>query len=389
MRTVTVIGTGQVGSTIARLLAGSGDYAVTVADARPAALAGWDRVPGVSSRRIDAADPDELERACRGQDAVVSACSFDVNPAIAQAALHAGAHYFDLTEDVACTRAIRDLAQDAAPGQAFMPQCGLAPGFVSIAAHDLFGRFDRVDSLALRTGALPVYPNNELRYNLTWSTDGLINEYGNPCEAIVDGAMREVEALGGLEHFALDGVDYEAFNTSGGVGTLCDTLGGKVRNLSYKTLRYPGHRDLVAFLGRGLRLNERREVYRDLLEHAVPATTQDVVVIYCSAIGEIDGRLTQLTDARRVYHGSFRGEPGTAIQLSTAASLCAVLDLVMDGRVEVRPGLVRQEQVTLADFLSNRFGALYAAKDAWRPSVIETTTPPPARPTTVGTPPAA
>ncbi|MFX9180922.1 saccharopine dehydrogenase C-terminal domain-containing protein, partial [Acinetobacter baumannii] len=94
-------------------------------------------------------------------------------------------------------------------------------------------------------GALPLYPTNGLKYNLTWSTDGLINEYCNPCEAIVDGQMREVLPLEGLEHFSLDGLDYEAFNTSGGLGTLCETLEGRVDSLDYKTVRYPGHREIV------------------------------------------------------------------------------------------------------------------------------------------------
>ncbi|WP_217468766.1 saccharopine dehydrogenase family protein, partial [Staphylococcus aureus] len=73
--------------------------------------------------------------------------------------------------------------------------------------------------------------------NLTWSVDGLINEYCHPCEAIRDGELRSVEPLEGLEHFSLDGVEYEAFNTSGGLGTLCETLKGRVRTLDYKSVR--------------------------------------------------------------------------------------------------------------------------------------------------------
>src|SRR3546814_14275284 len=84
-----------------------------------------------------------------------------------------------------------------------------------------------------------------LKYNLTWSTDGLINEYCNPCEAIYEGEQIEVMPLEGLESFSLDGIDYEAFNTSGGLGTLCDTLAGRVKSLNYKTVRYPGDRKSV------------------------------------------------------------------------------------------------------------------------------------------------
>jgi len=129
--------------------------------------------------------------------------------------LDAGLSYFDLTEDRDTTAAVRGYAEQAESGQIFAPQCGLAPGFVSIAAFDLARQFDRPEEVRMRVGALPQFPTNEMKYNLTWSTDGLINEYGNPCEAIHEGRRIEVLPLEGLEHFSLDGVDFEAFNTSG------------------------------------------------------------------------------------------------------------------------------------------------------------------------------
>ena len=142
----------------------------------------------------------------------------------------------------------------------------------------------------MRVGALPIFPSNALKYNLTWSTDGLINEYCNPCEAIFDGVQREVPALEQVEEFSLDGVQYEAFNTSGGLGTLCDTLAGHVRELNYRTIRYPGHRDVMKLLLHDLRLSERPEVLTELLENALPETRQDVVVIFATATGRRGGR---------------------------------------------------------------------------------------------------
>jgi hypothetical protein len=111
--------------------------------------------------------------------------------------------------------------------------------------------FDSVDTVKLRVGALPQYPSNALNYNLTWSTDGVINEYCEPCEAIVNGLRREVPALAELEEFSLDGVTYEAFNTSGGLGTLCETLEGKVRNLNYRVgaRRSPDDGDVASARG--------------------------------------------------------------------------------------------------------------------------------------------
>jgi saccharopine dehydrogenase-like NADP-dependent oxidoreductase len=211
----------------------------------------------------------------------------------------------------------------------------------------------------MRVGALPQFPTNEMKYNLTWSTDGLINEYGNPCEAIYAGKLIETLPLEGLEHFSLDGIDYEAFNTSGGVGTLCETLAGKVRNLNYKTIRYRGHRDLMAFLMNELRLNDRRALLKDVLENSVPVTPQDVVLIFCTVTGWKDGRLIQMTDARKIYHGEVLGELWSAIQITTSAGLCAVVDMHATG-VLPKQGFVRQEQVKLDEFLANRFGKCYA-----------------------------
>ena len=170
-----------------------------------------------------------------------------------------------------------------------MPQCGLAPGFISILAYHLTRPFDVSDTVHMRVGALPQFPSNALNYNLTWSTDGLINEYCNPCQAIHEGRLIEALPLDGLESFSLDGVRYEAFNTSGGLGTLCETLDGRVRELNYRTIRYRGHRDLMAFLLDDLRLGQRREVLKDILEHAIPITLQDVVVIFCNVTGWQDG----------------------------------------------------------------------------------------------------
>jgi saccharopine dehydrogenase-like NADP-dependent oxidoreductase len=359
MRRVLLLGAGKIGRAIARMLAGCGDYLVTVGDIDARALARLDGIEGIIPRRLDVADQGALVGAMVGQQAVVSACSFTANAAIARAALVAGCHYFDLTEDVATTRAVQETAKKAKPGQVFMPQCGLAPGFIAIAGHHLTHGFDRLDEVRLRVGALPQFPTGELKYNLTWSTDGLINEYCNPCDVIHDGARREVLALEGLEHFSLDGIDYEAFNTSGGLGTLWETLAGKVRTLDYKTVRYRGHRDLIAFLVNELRLANRRPMLKDILEFAVPITYQDVVLVFCTVTGWKDGLLTQVTDARKIYHGVLFDEQWSAIQISTAAGLCAVLDLQLDGHLGAVQGFVRQEQTAFPDFIANRFGNHY------------------------------
>ncbi len=353
---LTLVGAGKIGEAIAGLLAGTGDYHVTVIDRDPERLRSFGAA-GFEVRGCDLDGGADLASLLDGQDIVVSACPYHLTPTIAAAARSAGAHYFDLTEDVESTRAVKRLAEGAPT--AFVPQCGLAPGFISIAAHDATRGFESLRDVRMRVGALPIFPSNALKYNLTWSTDGLINEYCNPCEAVVDGLLREVPALEEIEEFSLDGLTYEAFNTSGGLGTLCETLAGRVENLNYKTVRYPGHRDIVKILIRDLRLGMNRGLLKSVLEAAIPVTSQDLVLIFITVTGLKRGRLTQETFVRKVYGREVGGRNLSAIQLTTAAGLCAMVDLMVEGRLP-RSGFIRQEAVSLDTFLANRFGRYYA-----------------------------
>lgn len=356
MTKVVVLGAGKIGITVARMLQDSGDYEVTLADADAKALE--IRPHGaIAHAVVDVTDAEALGKLLSGQDAVISALPYFLDIKVAEVARACGVNYFDPTEDVATARHIRGLADGAET--AFVPQCGLAPGFISIAARYLVDRFDDPQDVKLRVGALPQYPDNALKYNLTWSTDGLINEYCNPCDTIHEGQRREVLPLEGLEHFSLDGVDYEAFSTSGGIGTLCETYDGKVHNLNYKTVRYPGHRDMVKMLADDLNLCERRDVFKDVIEHGVPITRQDVVVIFVTVRGMQRGLLTQESLVRKIYGD--REEGGwSAIQKTTAAAICAMVDLHRDGKLPAA-GFVRQEDVEFEDFVANRFGAVYGA----------------------------
>src|SRR5580765_2132211 len=361
MKRVLILGAGKIGRMIARLLLDSRDYAVVVGDVSAEALERISRRVGVDTMPVDVESPAQLSASLARCDAVISALSYFHNTRVAEAALAAGVSYFDLTEDVSTTRHVREIADRAKAGQIFMPQCGLAPGFISIVAQDLTRRFEKLDAVRMRVGALPLFPTGALKYNLTWSTDGLINEYCNPCDAIHDGRRLELLPLEGYEQFHLDGVVYEAFNTSGGLGTLCDTLEGHVRELNYKTIRYLGHCTSVGLLVNELRLSERREVLKDILESAVPVTFQDLVVTFYTVSGWRNGQLVQITDARKVYHQQISGENWSAIQVTTAAGICAALDLFATGRLPQR-GFLRQEQIDFDTFLANRFGRYYASK---------------------------
>jgi saccharopine dehydrogenase-like NADP-dependent oxidoreductase len=355
---VLIVGAGKIGRMVGVILNQASEFTVTIADAKEDSLAQVTEL-GLNTVKVDVSNEAELLKALEGKNAVLSAAPYFLTPAIASAAKKAGTHYFDLTEDVKSTKFVMDLAKDA--NSAFMPQCGLAPGFVGIAGYHLAKQFESIEDLSMRVGALPRYPTNALKYNLTWSTEGLVNEYCNPCEALVNGELKEVAPLENLENFTLDGVDYEAFNTSGGLGTLCDTLAGRAQNVSYRSIRYPGHRDILDLLLNDLKLNKRQDLMCEIFENALPRTRQDQVTVFCTATGMIDGQFEERSFVNVSHSMDVAGRNWSAIQITTAAGVTAAMDLMRQGKLSQK-GFVRQEAIDLDAFLANRFGALYLGK---------------------------
>src|SRR5881227_453742 len=152
---VLLLGAGKIGTAIAKFLSHSGDYDIVVGDVDERSLARVHGTPNVHCIKLDSSSQPEIELAMRDRHSVLSALNFSFNPTVARAALNSGVSYFDLTEDVATTRTVKMISAEARPGQIFMPQCGLAPGFVSIAAYHLAKQFDKLDAVRLRVGALP------------------------------------------------------------------------------------------------------------------------------------------------------------------------------------------------------------------------------------------
>jgi saccharopine dehydrogenase-like NADP-dependent oxidoreductase len=362
MHRVLILGAGKIGALISGLLAESGAYRVQLADINGDAAESVARAHGVSnvqSYALDASDGKALQAHLKAKpvDAVISSLPYHCNVTVAEAALRAGTHYFDLTEDVEVTKAVRRIAEGATT--AFVPQCGLAPGFISIAANELITHFDEPRTVKLRVGALPQHPNNVLKYSLTWSTEGLINEYANACQAIVDGRMVEAVPLEGLEEIEIDGTLYEAFNTSGGLGSLGETYGQRVESMNYKTIRYPGHCAQMRLLMNDLKLSHDRDTLKRVLENAVPQTLQDVVIVYAAVSGLQDGELREENYVNKIYPQVIAGRLWSAIQVTTAAGIIAVMDLTLASPTQYR-GFVAQERFRLPDTLTNRFGRYYA-----------------------------
>ncbi len=361
MKNVLVLGAGKIGSLISCLLSQSGDYVVHLGDTDSDAIERLGRKLVHDSLRfvtLNAMEKPALVQYARANklDAVISALPYYCSTVVGGVARECNLHYFDLTEDVEVSRSIEGISKGAAT--AFIPQCGLAPGFISIVANDLMKHFDELDTVKLRVGALPVNPSNVLKYSLTWSTDGLINEYGNMCYGVENGAMIALLPLEGYETIEVDGLLYEAFNTSGGLGTLAETYNGRVRTMNYKTLRYPGHCEKIHFLMQDLKLNQDRDNLKRILENAVPKTLQDVVLIYVSVSGKQRGQLFEENYVKKIYPEKIAGLLWSAIQVTTASGVCAVVDQVLQNARDYK-GFITQETFSLAGFLGNRFGQYY------------------------------
>ena len=362
MHNILILGAGKVGMLVAHLLAESNDYRIHIADMHISneaeTLANHFSHVEVVSLDCSVKSPllDYLE-ACHIKT-IVSCLPYYCNVLIAEVACEAGAHYFDVTEDIAVTAQVKQLA--ANHSQYVVAQCGLAPGFISIVTNHLLQGFDSVDYVKMRVGALPVNVSNALQYALTWSTAGLINEYSNICYAVEGGEVVRRYPLEGVEEIKIDGLTYEAFNTSGGVGSLVHASSGKVGNMDYKTIRYPGHCEKMRFLMHELRLSQDKALLQTVLETALPQISQDVVLVYVAVQGKQSGRFVEKNYTKKFYPRTVSNQSWSAIQMSTASSLCALIDIVIEGQVQTESNFIRQEQIPFDSFIRNRFGAYFS-----------------------------
>ena len=349
MDTVAVLGLGKVGALAGELLHDSGFKVV-----------GFDEhahkhLP-FPVTQIDVSDQNALKDALSGCDAVLSCLPYFLNIDVAKTAHELGLHYFDLTEDVPTTKAIIELSETSKGLMA--PQCGLAPGFVGIVGAHLIKQLENVRSCRMRVGALPQNPSGLMGYSFNWSPEGVVNEYLNDCEVIEDGEVKWVSPMEWLEKIVIDGVELEAFTTSGGLGTMCDTYKDQVPNIDYKTMRYPGHAKLMNFFFHELLMRERREEAGEILVHAKPPVSDDIVYIHVSAEGMLDDRMQRLEFVRGLKPLVIGGKERTAIAWTTASSVAAVIEMVRDGTLPDH-GFLKQEDIPFDAFLKTHNGARY------------------------------
>lgn len=375
---ILILGAGKIGSCIAKAL--STTYAtddIVIADPN---MKDEDRHSIGIAKKISYdvfANPSEY---LGGVDYCINAAPV-YDPAkvsrLLQACVKNGTHYLDISEDVNVGKVVREIGESQ-NSILVAPHCGLAPGLISIIAGDLMKSFVKISSVDMRVGALPKAVANPYLYTCNWSINGLVNEYLNDAKAVVDGQMKSINPFLRAEDqvyvspVVVDGIEYESFTTSGGIGTLIDTVMEKDHcadlDMMYRTIRYRGH--FNAILPNVIRPYNSREAIANSLKSQLTATGDDIIVIFVRVSGfdEYGNRGARVfsqhissIDKLKMF------EPITAIQRTTAGSLLCVLNLHSENNLIVNgtsfmTGFLRQEWIDLAAFKNSRYGNLVGVK---------------------------
>lgn len=350
---ILVLGAGRMGhGAVFDLIHNSpGVERVTVADfdfAKAEAVAAAVGTDRIDARQIDASNYADIVELFRGHDSVISCVNYWYNVSLSKAAIETGANFCDLGGNNYIVD--EQLALDAeakAAGINIIPDCGLAPGMVSILAMHGAARFDSVDEIHIRVGGLPQDPQPPLNYQLVFSVEGLINEYLEVARVIRDGVIVEVPSMTETESLSFDGFPaLEAFQTSGGTSTLPDTFLGNVSELDYKTIRYAGHCEkFKTMMDLGLCSSEEimvdfqkvkpRKVFGELLQQQLPADGPDYVLVRLDFVGVKDGETKKLrfdiVDKQDEATGMSAMMRTTAFPASIIAQMMASGDVISRG----------------------------------------------------------
>ena len=328
----------------------------------------------VRAAALDASREKESARLMKGHDGVLSAVPYRLNLGLAKAAISAGCHFADLGGNNTVVRQELALAKQAErKGVGIAPDCGLSPGMASILGGELVRRLDgRADALKLYVGGLPEKPMPPFHYQLVFSVEGLINEYVEPARILRKGKLTTIEALTEPEPFHMDGfAPLVAFQTSGGTSTLPETFEGRVGECFEKTLRYPGHYDLLCELKElGLFSNEKmrvgnvevapRALLSKVFEGKFAGKGPDVCIMRLEAHesvrapgvrgllgGKLKGRVATFT---MVDHYDPKSDM-SAMMRTTAFPASIVLQMMCMGAVSKRGAVLQERDVPAQTFL--------------------------------------
>jgi Saccharopine dehydrogenase and related proteins len=365
---ILVLGAGRMGhGAVYDLIHNSPSVeAVTVADfdaekaEAVAAAVGSDRVLPF---QLDVSDYAEVKALMENHDSAISCVNYWYNVELSKAAIETQTNFCDLGGNnyiVDEQLALDDEAKAA--GINIIPDCGLAPGMVSILAMHGAMRFDKTEEIHIRVGGLPQNPRPPLDYQLVFSVEGLINEYIEAARVIRDGHVTEIPSMTELEEISFEGFPpLEAFQTSGGTSTLPETFLGKVRELDYKTIRYKGHCEkFKTMIDLGLCSSEEilvdyakvtpRRVFGELLTKHLPADEPDYVLVRLEFVGTKDGEKKRL---RYDIVDKFDEQTGLSAMMRTTAFPASIIAQMMaSGDVSERGATPQEKAIDAAKFIA-------------------------------------
>ncbi len=356
---ILVLGSGRMGLGAAYDLAHNSDAeAVTVADLdfeRARAVVETVKSAKLTPAQIDVTNETEVVRLMRGHDAAISCVVYHHNLQLAKAAIAARVNFCDLGGNNSVVDAELALDEEArAAGINIIPDCGLAPGMVSVLAAHGAARFAELAELHIRVGGLPQNPKPPLDYQIVFSVEGLINEYVERARVIRDGKIVEVDSMTETERldFPAPFGEMEAFQTSGGTSTLPESFLGRVRELDYKTIRYPGHCEkFKTMIDLGLTASEAleidgarvapRRVLGEMLLRRLPADEPDAVLIRLEFRGKVDDKQHAL---RYDIIDYFDEQTGLSAMMRTTAFPASIIAQMMARGETLQKGATPQER---------------------------------------------
>jgi lysine 6-dehydrogenase len=362
-----VLGAGRMGLGAVHDLVSQPDVTgVTVADydvSKAEAIAA--RYPGKTiAAQIDCNDHAAVVALMRGHASAISCVNYWLNERLARAAIEAGTNFCDLggnNDVVDAELAMHDEAVRA--GINIIPDCGLAPGMVAVLVAHAAQQFETIDEIHIRVGGLPQTPKPPLDYQLVFSVEGLINEYIEPARIIRDGKVATVESMTELESLTFPEPfgKMEAFQTSGGTSTLVETFLGKVRDLDYKTIRYPGHcAKFKAMIDLGLCSSapidvdgtpvKPRRLLGELLVKNLPHDEPDAVLVRVELTG--GGKRLRYDIIDR-----YDPETGLSAMMRTTAFPASIVALMMARGQTTAKGALPQERCIPPDPFMNELAA--------------------------------
>ncbi len=301
---------------------------------------------------------DDLVSALGKSDVVLDCLPGSQAPRLAQMALDNDCHYANLTEYVAETDQIKELAKGANKG--FTLQTGLAPGFINVLACRLYEDFvakygvETLDEMTMKVGALSDHAPAPHFYAFTWSPIGVATEYIKDALVVKNYKTTNIPSLSDRKEIVIDGQRYEDNFTSGGAADLPQAFDGKVSNLHYKTLRHPGHYKWVKSVIEGIdNTSGKIKVLEEAMLNQIGSVESDNVVIYSSVLGkDMQGRLRRLEKAYKIMPSKVGNKMLRAIQTTTAAPLCEMAIMMVKENMK---GVILQSQVPTKKFMDGEF----------------------------------